>query len=136
MSSVMQLGRSGLPAKAITHDDAERLSLCLRSLACPTPLVQKVFTEGCRDALGRMLAAKAEEDSQNQKVEGKTDLTGGAGDVFEQSLSAAVAGRPGAGGDAPAPSALSKVTQLTGFSDPVYARGSRSRTSTILYSMY
>lgn len=68
MSSVMQLGRSGLPAKAITHDDAERLSLCLRSLACPTPLVQKVFTEGCRDALGRMLAAKAEEDSQNQKV--------------------------------------------------------------------
>lgn len=50
-----------------------------------------------------------------------SDLTGGAGDVFEQSLSAAVAGRPGAGGDAPAPSALSKVTQLTGFSDPVYA---------------
>lgn len=68
MSSVMQLGRSGLPAKAITHDDAERLSLCLRSLASPTALVQKVFTEGCREALGRMLTAKAEEDSQNQKV--------------------------------------------------------------------
>ncbi|CAK9823716.1 Coatomer subunit beta [Anthophora retusa] len=140
MSSVLQLGRSGLPAKAMTHDDAERLSLCLRSLACPTPLVQKVFTEGCRDALGRMLAAKVEEDSQNQKAKEKpgnivqvddaiqflqlsrgSDLTGGAGDVFEQSLSAAVAGRPGATGDAPAPSALSKVTQLTGFSDPVYA---------------
>lgn len=68
MSSVLQLGRSGLPTKAMTHDDAERLSLCLRSLACPAPLVQKVFTEGCRDALGRMLTAKAEEDSQNQKV--------------------------------------------------------------------
>ncbi|XP_066591144.1 coatomer subunit beta [Prorops nasuta] len=140
MSSVLQLGRSGLPAKAMTHDDAERLSLCLRSLACPNTLVQKVFTEGCRDALGRMLMAKAEEDSQNQKAKEKpgnivqvddaiqflqlnrnADLTGGAGDVFEQSLSAAVAGRPGTGGDAPAPSALSKVTQLTGFSDPVYA---------------
>ncbi|XP_076249513.1 coatomer subunit beta [Calliopsis andreniformis] len=140
MSSVLQLGRSGLPTKAMTHDDAERLSLCLRSLSCPTPLIQKVFTEGCRDALGRMLTAKAEEDSQNQKAKEKpgsivqvddaiqflqlsrgSDLTGGAGDVFEQSLSAAVAGRPGAGGDAPAPSALSKVTQLTGFSDPVYA---------------
>ncbi|XP_012227275.1 coatomer subunit beta [Linepithema humile] len=140
MSSVLQLGRSGLPLKAMTHDDAERISLCLKSLACPTPLVQKVFTEGCRDALGRMLTAKAEEDSQNQKAKEKpgnivqvddaiqflqlsrgSDLTGGAGDVFEQSLSAAVAGRPGAGGDAPAPSALSKVTQLTGFSDPVYA---------------
>ena len=140
MSSVLQLGRSGLPTKAMTHDDAERLSLCLRSLACPTSLVQKVFTEGCRDALGRMLTAKAEEDSQNQKAKEKpgsivqvddaiqflqlsrgSDLTGGAGDVFEQSLSAAVAGRPGATGDVPAPSALSKVTQLTGFSDPVYA---------------
>ncbi|XP_011685432.1 PREDICTED: coatomer subunit beta [Wasmannia auropunctata] len=138
MSSVLQLGRSGLPTKAMTHDDAERLSLCLRSLACPTPLVQKVFTEGCRDALGRMLTAKAEEDSQNQKAKEKpgsivqvddaiqflqlsrgSDLAGGAGDMFEQSLSAAVAGRPGASGDAP--SALSKVIQLTGFSDPVYA---------------
>lgn len=138
MSSVLQLGRSGLPTKAMTHDDAERISLCLRSLACPTPLVQKVFTEGCRDALGRMLTAKAEEDSQNQKAKEKpgsivqvddaiqflqlsrgSDLAGGAGDMFEQSLSAAVAGRPGASGDAP--SALSKVIQLTGFSDPVYA---------------
>nr|XP_033330803.1 coatomer subunit beta-like isoform X1 [Megalopta genalis] len=140
MTSVLQLGRSGLPAKAMTHDDAERLFLCLRSLACPTPLVQKVFTEGCRDALGRMLTAKAEEDSQTQKAKEKpgsivqvddaiqflqlsrgSDLTGGAADMFEQSLSAAVAGRPGSGADAPAPSALSKVTQLTGFSDPVYA---------------
>ena len=68
MSSILQLGRSGLPSKAMTHDDAERVSLCLRSLACPSPLSQKVFTEGCRDALDRMLAAKAEEDSQNQKV--------------------------------------------------------------------
>ncbi|XP_031838332.1 coatomer subunit beta [Nomia melanderi] len=140
MTSVLQLGRSGLPTKAMTHDDAERLTLCLRSLACPTPLVQQVFTEGCRDALGRMLTAKAEEDSQTQKAKEKpgsivqvddaiqflqlsrgSDLTGGAGDMFEQSLSAAVAGRPGSGSDIPAPSALSKVTQLTGFSDPVYA---------------
>ncbi|KAG5341158.1 COPB protein, partial [Acromyrmex charruanus] len=138
MSSVLLLGRSGLPCKAMTHDDAERVSLCLRSLACPTPLVQKVFTEGCRDALGRMLTAKAEEDSQNQKAKEKpgsivqvddaiqflqlsrgSDLAGGAGDMFEQSLSAAVAGRPGTSGETP--SALSKVIQLTGFSDPVYA---------------
>lgn len=140
MTSVLQLGRSGLPAKAMTHDDAERISLCFRSLASPIPLVQKVFTEGCRDALERMLTAKAEEDSQNQKAKEKpgnvvqvddaiqflqlsrgSDLANGAGDVFEQSLSAAVAGRPGASGDALAPNALSKVTQLTGFSDPVYA---------------
>lgn len=142
MSSILQLGRSGLPSKAMTHDDAERISLSLTSVACPSNLVQNVFTEGCRDALGKMLTAKAEEDSQTQKAKEKPgsvvqvddaiqflqlnrggELAGGAGDVFEQSLSAAVAGRPGSGnaGDAPAPSALSKVTQLTGFSDPVYA---------------
>lgn len=68
MSSLLQLGRSGLPSKAMTHDDAERISLCLRSLACPAPVVQKVFTEGCRDALSKMLAAKAEEESLSQKV--------------------------------------------------------------------
>lgn len=140
MSSILQLGRSGLATKAMTHDDGERISLCLRSLACPSTIVQHVFTEGCRDALGRMLTAKAEEDSQTQKAKEKignivqvddaiqflqlnkgSDLTGGTGDVFEQSLSAAVAGRTNTTGDSPAPSALSKVTQLTGFSDPVYA---------------
>ncbi|XP_058788697.1 coatomer subunit beta [Phymastichus coffea] len=140
MSSLLQLGRSGLPTKAMTHDDTERILLCLRSLACPTPFVQKVFTEGCRDALGKMLAAKAEEDLQNQKAKEKpgnvvqvddaihflqlttgSDLTNGVNDVFEQSLSAAVAGRPGGEKDTPTPNALSKVTQLTGFSDPVYA---------------
>ena len=172
MSSLIQLGRSGLPSKAMTHDDAERISVCLTSLACPPNIVQKVFTEGCREALSKMLAAKAEEESQSQKVpyhlsftpisnnlstitilnfnitiineklQAKekpgnivqvddaieftqltrgSDLGGGAGDVFEQSLSAAVAGRPGGEKETPAPSALSKVTQLTGFSDPVYA---------------
>lgn len=50
-----------------------------------------------------------------------SDITGGAGDIFEQSLNVAVAGRTGSSGDVPAPSALSKVTQLTGFSDPVYS---------------
>ncbi|KAK0163323.1 hypothetical protein PV327_007018 [Microctonus hyperodae] len=140
MSSILQLGRSGLPSKAMTHDDAERVSICLRTLACTTPLVEKVFTEGCRDALGKMLTAKADEDSQTQKAKEKPgsvvqvddaiqflqlnrggDMTGGTGDIFEQSLSAAVAGRPGNTNDTPAPNALSKVTQLTGFSDPVYA---------------
>lgn len=140
MSSILQLGRSGLPSKAITHDDAERISVCLRSLAFPNQVAQHVFTEGCREAFGRMLTAKAEEESQTQKAKEKpsnavqvddaiqflqltrgADLTGGAGDVFEESLSAAVVGKTGATSDAPAPSALSKVTQLTGFSDPVYA---------------
>ena len=50
-----------------------------------------------------------------------SDLAGGAGDIFEESLSAAVVGRPGSGSDTLATSALSKITQLTGYGDPVYA---------------
>jgi coatomer subunit beta len=69
MSSLIQLGRSGLPSKAMTHDDAERISLCLRSLACPTAIAKTVFTEGCRNALDKMLTANAEEESQNQQVQ-------------------------------------------------------------------
>lgn len=68
MSSLLQLGRSGLPTKAMAHDDAERISVCLRSLACPSTLVKKVFTEGCRNAIDKMLTAKTEEESLNQKV--------------------------------------------------------------------
>ncbi|CAB0038808.1 unnamed protein product [Trichogramma brassicae] len=140
MSSLLQFGRSGLPTKAITHDDVERISICLRSLACPTTVVENVFTHGCRDALGKMLTAKADEETQNQKAKEKpsnvvqvddpisflqltkgSELSDGTGDVFEQSLSAAVAGRAGGEKELPTPNALSKVTQLTGFSDPVYA---------------
>ncbi|KAI4487989.1 hypothetical protein M0804_004837 [Polistes exclamans] len=114
MSSVLQLGRSGLPTKAMTHDDAERISLCLRSLASPTPLLQKA-----KEKPGNTV--QVDDAIQFLQLNRGSDLTGGAGDVFEQSLTVAVAGRPGAMGDTPSPNALSKVTQLTGFSDPVYA---------------
>lgn len=73
MTSLLRFGRSGLPSKAISEDDAEIISLCLQSLACPATVklksvVEKVFTQGCRDAFGQMLSAKAEEETLNQKV--------------------------------------------------------------------
>ncbi|KOX71096.1 Coatomer subunit beta [Melipona quadrifasciata] len=82
-------------------------------------IVEKLLEAGAKEKPGSVV--QVDDAIQFLQLSRGSDLTGGAGDVFEQSLSAAVAGRPGAGGDAPAPSALSKVTQLTGFSDPVYA---------------
>lgn len=86
-----------------------------------------------------MLAAKAEEDAVAQKSLEKNsrsvqadDLVsfkqllsrnelGGLEDVFESSLSQALIGSAHRSGFDLSVSKLNKVTQLTGFSDPVYA---------------
>ena len=55
IASMMHLGRSGLPEKAISDDDLERLQLCLRVIAEPSPLLEKIFLGACKDALNSML---------------------------------------------------------------------------------
>ncbi|XP_047003806.1 coatomer subunit beta [Schistocerca americana] len=144
MASVLHLGKSGLPSKAMTNDDADRLFLCLKVLSDKSPVIVGIFNEHCRKALSNMLAAKAEEEASTQKAKEKPgskvqaddpisfvqlsahrgDL-GGAENVFELSLTQAVAGGPSGSRSSPETlaisSRLSKVTQLTGFSDPVYA---------------
>lgn len=142
ITSMLHLGKSGLPSKAITNDDGDHLLLCLRVLSERSPTIVSIFNEHCRAALSAMLAAKAEEEESTQKAKEKpgsfihaddpisfVQLTAGRGgdvsgeNVFEMSLSQAVAGgRQGSsGGELSSISKLNKVTQLTGFSDPVYA---------------
>ncbi|XP_054261558.1 coatomer subunit beta isoform X1 [Macrosteles quadrilineatus] len=142
IASILHLGKSGLPTKSLTNDDGERLLICLRVLSSRMQTVVDVFTHHCREALSAMLTAKAEEEATTQKAKEKPGHKvqaddpisflqlstvrgaelGGTENVFELSLSQAVAGG-GMGGSAPPLSAtkLNKVTQLTGFSDPVYA---------------
>lgn len=143
MASILHLGKSGLPSKAITNDDADHLLLCLRVLSERSPSIVRIFNERCRVALSIMLAAKSEEEESTQKAKEKPgtlvqaddpisfiQLTAGRGgelggeNVFEMSLSQAVAGgrQGGLGAEVTSSvSKLNKVTQLTGFSDPVYA---------------
>ncbi|PNF38616.1 Coatomer subunit beta [Cryptotermes secundus] len=149
MASILHLGKSGLAVKNMTNDDADRLYLCLQVLSDKSPVIVKIFNENCRCALSIMLAAKAEEEASTQKAKekpgsvihadepisflqlsssrGAGDL-GGTENVFELSLNQAVVGRRdgicsglGGGESTPGLSKLNKVTQLTGFSDPVYA---------------
>nr|CAD7200639.1 unnamed protein product [Timema douglasi] len=149
MASILHLGKSGLPAKAMTNDDADRLYLCLRVLSDKSPVIVNIFNENCRKALSVMLSAKAEEEATSQKAKEKPGSLihaddpisflqlsstrggelGGSENVFELSLNQAVVGgrRDGMGGsglgtgELSITSKLNKVTQLTGFSDPVYA---------------
>lgn len=143
MASILHLGKSGLPSKAITNDDADHVLLCLRVLSERSPTIVSIFNEHCRNALSIMLAAKSEEEESSQKAKEKPgslvqaddpisfiQLTAGRGsdnggeNVFEMSLSQAVAGGRHGGLSsevASSVSKLNKVMQLTGFSDPVYA---------------
>lgn len=140
MTSVLHLGKSGLPSKAINDDDADRISVCLKILSDQSATLRTVFGSECRKALSAMLAAKMEEELESQKakqVKGVTihaddpisfgqlapkgSLTG-TENMFEVSLHAAVgAPKRDGSGDLLSSSKLSKVSQLTGFSDPIYA---------------
>uniref|UniRef100_A0A1E1X3D3 Coatomer subunit beta n=1 Tax=Amblyomma aureolatum TaxID=187763 RepID=A0A1E1X3D3_9ACAR len=142
MTSVLHLGRSGLPSKSINDDDGDRICLCLKMLSDRSATLRTVFGHECRQALSAMLAAKAEEEAETQKVGGSVakqakgitvhaddpicfgqlaakGSLAGTENMFEVSLHAAVASNRNE--DLLSASKLSKVTQLTGFSDPVYA---------------
>lgn len=143
ITSVLHLGKSGLPSKPITNDDADRLLLCLHVLSDRSPEIISIFRQHCRNALSIMLSAKAEEEASIVKAKEKPgnevqaddpisflQLSSQRGDqatenVFELSLSQALAGsrRDGSSKELGMSGAtkLNKVTQLTGFSDPVYA---------------
>lgn len=130
-----------MPTKPITNDDRDRLLLCLRVLSDRTPSMVAIFHDECRRALREMLAAKEAEEATTRKAKEKPGVRVHADDpipfvqlqpdraaelgenVFEISLSQALAGgRPGnSENSSSAANKLNKVTQLTGFSDPVYA---------------
>lgn len=113
--------------------------LSLKVLSERSPILVEVFTDACRRSISLMLAAKAEEEAAAQKNLEKNNRSvqaddlvsfkqllsrnelGGLEDVFESSLSQALVGSAQRTGLDLSVSKLNKVTQLTGFSDPVYA---------------
>lgn len=144
ISSVLHLGRSGLSNKPIANDDEERLLFTLNVLQNKEPEIVKIFTDRCRSALQSMLSAKANEEYLVNKEKEKSSVKvhvddaiqfsllsvvrgselGVTENVFDLSLNQAVAGSSSNAMDSQnilSASKLNKVTQLTGFSDPVYA---------------
>lgn len=141
MTSILHLGRSGLPVKASTNDDVDRIFFCIKTLSQQSPDIIEIFKTACRDALASMLQAHNEEAEQVLKTKAKkavkvqpddpiifAQLSSGRDnqlgeDVFESSLNQALAGTKGSNMHDVSLSStnLNKVTQLTGFSDPVYA---------------
>lgn len=139
MTSILHLGKSNIASKNINDDDYDRIVLCLKVLSERSPLMMKIFKVDCREALATMLHAKHEEEIETQKAKEKKSIDvqaddpisfgqlaakgdlGGTENLFELSLSQAVGLSKKEGSGDLSSSKLSKVTQLTGFSDPVYA---------------
>lgn len=141
MAGIIHLGKSGLPSKPINDDDKDHILFCLRVLSDRNAEVIKVFTQLCRKALHEMIQSReAEETSDSIKDKEKmanaiqtddaisfmqleADKSGELGEnIFESSLSQALAGgRLGGAETLTGVNKLNKVTQLTGFSDPVYS---------------
>ncbi|KAF7281578.1 coatomer subunit beta [Rhynchophorus ferrugineus] len=140
MSGIIHLGQSGLPTKPITNDDRDHILFCLRVVSDRSPIIVEIFTDYCRKALNDMLLEKEKEEASDQKAKEKTgtkiqtddpisflqletDKGGELGEnMFETSLSQALIGGRGSGNEGGlGPNKLDKVTQLTGFSDPVYS---------------
>ncbi|TUL27019.1 Coatomer subunit beta [Bagarius yarrelli] len=142
MATVLHLGKSSLPKKPITDDDVERISLCLKVLSESTheELMSDIFNKECRRSLSHMLAVRLEEEKLSQKKESEKrnvtvqpddpisfmqltakNETSSKEDQFQLSLLAAMGTTQRKEASDPLASKLNKVTQLTGFSDPVYA---------------
>lgn len=89
MASILRYGTSGLPTKAITADDIDRIQLCIRVLGEGNSKVSSIFTEDCRKALGLMLKEQAEFEAAHTKTKKKKDVVVQPDDpiMFEQLVS-------------------------------------------------
>jgi coatomer subunit beta len=147
MSSVLHYGKSGLTKKAINEDDNDSINICLRVIAERSPHIVRLFDDQSQQALTTLLDAKLNDDSDaseasklskankknklSTKIQADDPLRFGQlmsasdliekEDVFDLTLKQAIGVLKKKDQDFILSSKLNKVTQLTGFSDPVYA---------------
>lgn len=135
MTSVIRVGQSKFAAVPIDEDSQERIMNCIETLAQlqGSKVVKQVFLQDTKAAYGRMVAT--EEKKARAKREQATKGTGVQADDL---ISFRQLSKKSAGGDSDDndidliratgaevqedfASKLSRIVQLTGFSDPVYA---------------
>ena len=140
IASILHLGRTNLSSKPMNEDDYDRMIMVIRLLNERLPFTFRIFGEDCRLALADMLSIKAQEQKEIEKklAKGKTlsiepddpirftqllasNEFDEKEDILDLTLRQAIGNVGKKDEDIFTSSKLSKVTQLTGFSDPVYA---------------
>ncbi|CAF3966090.1 unnamed protein product [Rotaria sordida] len=140
IASILHLGRTSLSSKPMNEDDYDRMLMCVRLLNERLPITFQIFGHDCRTALAEMLTIKAQEQKEIEKKLSKekaatvepddpirfTQLLSSnefdeKEDILDLTLKQAIGTIGKKDENIFSSSILSKVTQLTGFSDPVYA---------------
>lgn len=83
---IMSFDCLGLPVKAITSDDRDRILLCLRVLAEENKVLSNVFTRECRQSLALMLKEQSDYEAANTKAKKKKNVTVQAEDPIDFAL--------------------------------------------------
>ena len=137
---VLRLGKSSTLPTPIDEDSADRLSLCLKTLAAPSadPAAAEVWLRGCRDAFAGLIGDKTRQAAEDAAAvdaapEAQADdlidfyhlkSRKGLSQVEIEDAVATDLARATGFAEAAASNknrGLERVLQLTGFSDPVYA---------------
>ena len=137
---VLRLGKSSTLPTPIDEDSADRLSLCLKTLAAPSaePAAAEVWLRGCRDAFAGLISDKTRQAAEDAAAvdaapEAQADdlidfyhlkSRKGLSQVEIEDAVATDLARATGFAEAAASNknrGLERVLQLTGFSDPVYA---------------
>lgn len=134
ITSIIRAGLSQVVASQIDKDSYDRLILCVRTLAKPSPALEEAFKSRCRKAFESHLLRNNSNDTTtpNSKSKVKIDeriqfrIPGAqkgsslaiSADYWTKDLALAVSTQQN---EPKFMSVLSKVVQLTGFSDEIYA---------------
>lgn len=135
ISSIIRVGKSTLPTTQIDADSLERMMNCLRVLSQPTPELTKIFSVDCHATFVTMLnSTSVNEDDAKATLDKKKHVEVQADDLInfralrvreenelEDSYALNLTRATGQEKEKKSESKLSKVFQLSGFSDPLYA---------------
>ncbi|CAK5279339.1 unnamed protein product [Mycena citricolor] len=135
MASIIRLGQSNLVTVAIDEDSSERIMNCIKTLSEleSDSVVQQIFLDDTRDAFSHMLGAQERRALEKKEDETSKTIAVQVDDLlsfrqfskksaddaidYDQDVGRATAGEQ----NEDFMSNLSRIKQLTGFSDPIYA---------------
>ena len=142
VASVLRLGESGSSSAPMDLDARDRMAVCLRVMAKPTSHDAVVWLQESRASFEAFLSEKQRRDAAEARLvaasqESQPDdllaldhllkskkhggLKAGKGGDMEMDADILAATGQGDGSKSASGGSLSKVVQLTGFSDPIYA---------------
>ncbi|TEB32452.1 coatomer beta subunit [Coprinellus micaceus] len=122
MASIIRVGQSKFVSVPIDEDSNERIMNCIQTLselnvAQTEKAVREAFLDDTKEAYTRMLGAQEKRAAEKKQAEAEKKVTVQVDDLL--SFRTATGASEGLKEDFM--SNLSRISQLTGFSDPIYA---------------